>query len=119
MIDKLTYLETETEKYPLAFTLNVMEAIQDEYKSLDEWSKLLQNTQEPNIKALKFFLVEAINEGLDIEGKEEKITSKQVGRLISRVGIEQTGEKIKNLISKSLPESNSSKNAKTTKNQKT
>ena len=37
MIDKITYLETDSEKFPLAFTLNIMEALQDEYGTLSEW----------------------------------------------------------------------------------
>ena len=67
MIDKITYLETNSEKFPLAFTLNVMESIQNEYGTLSEWSELIRNQKEPNIKALKFFITEAINEGIDIE----------------------------------------------------
>lgn len=67
MIDKITYLETDSEKFPLAFTLNVTEALQDEYGTLSEWSELIRNKKEPNIKALKFFIIEAINEGIDIE----------------------------------------------------
>ena len=55
MIDKITYLETDSEKFPLAFTLNVMEVLQDEYKTLSQWSELIRNQKEPNIKALKFF----------------------------------------------------------------
>ena len=111
MIDKIEYLQDGKARYPMTFSLNVMEKIQEEYQSMNNWVKLIQSSQEPNIKALKFFITEAINEGLDIEGKEERLTSKQVGRLISRVGIQYISEKIKNLISKSLPENNSSKNA--------
>lgn len=118
MLDKIEYLEDGEKQYPMAFTLNVMESVQNEYRSMSEWAKLIQNEQEPNIKAIKFMLMETINEGFDIEGKDEKITSKQVGRLITRVGVEQTGQKIKNLISASLPESSNSKNAKATKNPK-
>ena len=67
MIDKITYLETDSERFPLAFTLNVMESIQNEYGTLSEWSELIRNKKEPNIKALKFFITEAINEGIEIE----------------------------------------------------
>ncbi len=37
MIDKINYLETETEKYPLVFTLNVMESIQEKYGTIELW----------------------------------------------------------------------------------
>ncbi len=36
MVDKITYLETDIESFPLAFTLNVMESIQNEYGTLSE-----------------------------------------------------------------------------------
>ena len=35
MIDKINYLETETEKYPPVFTLNVMESIQEKYGTIE------------------------------------------------------------------------------------
>ena len=70
MIDKITYLETDSDKFPLAFTLNVMESIQNEYGTLSEWSELIRNKKEPNIKALKFFITEAINEGIEIENEK-------------------------------------------------
>ena len=60
MVDKTNYLETETEKFPLVFTLNVMEAMQ----TIEAWSNLIQRDGEPDIKFLKFFITEAINEGL-------------------------------------------------------
>lgn len=69
MIDKINYLETETEKFPLVFTLNVMESIQEKYGTIEAWSNLIQRDGEPDIKALKFF-IEAINEGLEIEAEK-------------------------------------------------
>lgn len=44
-----------------------MESIQNEYETLSNWSELIRNKKEPNIKALKFFITEAINEEIDIE----------------------------------------------------
>lgn len=70
MIDKVNYLETKTEKYPLVFTLNVMESIQEKYGTIEAWSNLIQREGEPDIKALKFFITEAINEGLEIENEK-------------------------------------------------
>lgn len=104
MIDKVNYLETETEKYPLVFSLNVMEAIQDKYGSIDKWSSLIQKNGEPDIKALKFFMTEAINEGIEIENeknneKRKSVTSKQVGRILTEVGLSDTANKIMTTIS--------------------
>ena len=73
MIDKINYLETETEKFPLAFTLNVMEKIQEEYGSIQAWSNLVQRDGEPDIKALKYFITEAINEGLETKSARRNL----------------------------------------------
>ena len=115
MIDKITYLETDSEKFPLAFTLNVMESIQDEYGTLSEWSELIRNQKEPNIKALKFFITEAINEGIDIdnEEREEKMplfTSKQVGRIITELGLENLTSNMNGVVVDSVKD-DSGKNA--------
>lgn len=123
MIDKITYLETDSEKFPLAFTLNVMESIQDEYGTLSEWSELIRNQKEPNIKALKFFITEAINEGIDIENeksseKRVSITSSKAGRIITEIGLKKVANTITKMITESMPHDEKSKKVKTTKNQK-
>lgn len=115
MIDKINYLETESEKYPLVFSLNVMEAIQDKYGSIDKWSSLIQKNGEPDIKALKFFMTEAINEGIEIENeknneKRKSVTSKQVGRILTEVGLSGTANKIMTTISESIQTDDTSKN---------
>lgn len=115
MIDKIKYLEIESEKYPLVFSLNVMEAIQDKYGSIDKWSSLIQKNGEPDIKALKFFMTEAINEGIEIENeknneKRKSVTSKQVGRILTEVGLSDTANKIMTTISESIQTDDTSKN---------
>ena len=115
MIDKINYLETKTEKYPLVFSLNVMEAIQDKYGSIDKWSSLIQKNGEPDIKALKFFMTEAINEGIEIENeknneKRKSVTSKQFGRILTEVGLSDTANKIMTTISESIQTDDTSKN---------
>ena len=115
MIDKINYLEIESEKYPLVFSLNVMEAIQDKYGSIDKWSSLIQKNGEPDIKALKFFITEAINEGIEIENeknneKRKSVTSKQVGRILTEVGLSDTANKIMTTISESIQTDDTSKN---------
>lgn len=122
MIDKITYLETDSEKFPLAFTLNVMEALQDEYETLSKWSELIRNQKEPNIKALKFFITEAINEGIDIENekldeKRAPITSAKAGRIITEIGFQKVAKTINKMVSESVKAKENSKNVKATKNQ--
>lgn len=107
MIDKINYLETETEKFPLVFTLNVMEAIQEKYGTLEDWSNLIQRDSEPDIKALKFFVTESINEGIEIENertgeKREPITLKKAGRILTEIGLLGTANKIMSTISESV-----------------
>ena len=115
MIDKITYLETDSEKFPLAFTLNVMESIQDEYGTLSEWSELIRNKKEPNIKALKFFITEAINEGIEIENEK---SGEKAGRIITEIGLKKVANTITKMITESMPHDEKSKKVKTTKNQK-
>ena len=122
MIDKINYLETKTEKYPIAFTLNVMEALQEKYGNLNKWANLAQKSEEPDIKSLKFFMTEAINEGIEIENekhgeKKKLLTSKQVGRILTEIGFYNLTEKIEAVVSVSVQTGNASKNALPTKNQ--
>ena len=117
MVDKITYLETNSENFPLAFTLNVMETIQDEYGTLSEWSELIRNQKEPNIKALKFFITEAINEGIDIENeklgeKRAPITSSKAGRIITEIGFKKVAKTINKMVSESVKTREISKNVK-------
>ena len=121
MIDKLEYLDDGDTKYPMAFTINVMEAAEEEYGGLEKWAKLMDSS-EPSYKALKFMVLEIINEGIDIENeklkddkKKDALTSKQVGRLITRIGLEEIGMKVFNLIKESLPKGDKSKHVKAMK----
>ena len=105
MKNELKYIETKTEKFPFTYTLNVMEALQTEYGTLDEWSNLIEPKEdgEPNLRALLFFFKEAINEGIEIENentseKRNLIDHKKAGRIISEIGFEEAGKKLKELI---------------------
>ena len=107
MVDKINYLETKTEKYPLVFTLNVMESIQEKYGTIEAWSNLIQRDGEPDIKALKFFITEAINEGLEMEAektgeKRETISTKKAGRILTEIGLSGAANKIMATISDSV-----------------
>ena len=79
--------------YRLVFNLNVMEAIQEEYGTLDRWGELTDGSRgEPNAKAIIFGFTTMINEGIDIENdekgtNEKPLTLKQVGRMITEVGL--------------------------------
>lgn len=93
--------------YTLACNLNALEAIQEEYGTIDEWGSLTDgDTGEVNIKALIFGVREMINEGIDIENEENgtdipHMTEKQVGRMISEVGIAETTEAMHGAVEQS------------------
>lgn len=98
---KLTYKDKE---YKLVFNLNVMEKIQDEYKTLDAWGDLTDGSKsEVNIKALVFGITEMINEGIDIDNEDNGtnnpfVTHKQVGRILTEIGIEKAAQNMNKLV---------------------
>lgn len=113
---KVTYKDREIK---LVFNLNVMEAIQEEYGSLDKWGSLTDGENgETNIKALVFGITEMINEAIDIDNDENGTqepfkTHKQVSRILTEVGIEKTTKEMNELVVKSTKDD--SKNALSTK----
>jgi len=133
MLDIVKHITANDKEYPLAFTYNVMEAIQDKFGSMNEWGKALQPTEkvideetgkeivkalEPKIKDIIWTLEACINEGIDIENEEKAekkqfLTSKQIGRLLSAVGMAEISKTIKNLTVDSTRVDNS-KNELTT-----
>ena len=90
--------------YPYIFNLNVMEAIQEEYGTIDEWGRLTDGANgEPNAKALIFGYTVMINEGIDIRNEEQgtnepPLTNKQVGRIVWSVGLEKATESMNKVI---------------------
>lgn len=88
----LTY---KGEDYKIVFNLNVMEEIQKEYGTVDKWGELTDGatTGEPDAKAVIFGFTAMINEGIEIDNEENAtdkplLTLKQVGRMITNIGIE-------------------------------
>lgn len=127
MIDTMDYItitrNEEEIKYPIAFTLNVMEKVQEEYGSIDVWSETLQpKSGEPKIKDIIWTFQEFINEGIDIENESknenrEPLTHKQVGRLITYMGGQKEAN---NIINKAVIKSTNKKkspNVKTKQSQ--
>lgn len=98
---KVTYKEKE---YKVVFNLNVMEAIQEEYGTLDKWTELTSGVnQEVNIKALKFGYTQMLNEALSIEadekGEEYKLlTPAFVGRMLTDIGLDTMTKTLQNTV---------------------
>ena len=98
--------EYKGKEYKLVFNLNVMEVIQDQYGTLDNWGKLTdgaENDGEPNAKAVIFGITAMLNEGIDIEneenGTEEKmLTNKQVGRMITEIGLQSSAQLMNGVV---------------------
>jgi hypothetical protein len=87
-------IQYKDKEYKLVFNLNVMEAIQNEYETIDKWGALTDGTDngEPNAKAVIFGFREMINEGIEIDNDENGtdeplLTEKKVGRIITDVGL--------------------------------
>lgn len=113
MIDTVTStIEYKGKKFKLVFNLNVMEALQDKYGSLDKWGELTDGSQgEPDIKALKFGFTEMLNEGIEIENEdngtnEPLLTSKQVGRIITEAGLDNVQKKMNEVVIASAGDTN-------------
>lgn len=100
---KITF-KVEDKEYPAIFNLNVMEQIQEEYGSVRKWGELTDaKTGEPNAKAIIFGFHAMINEAIDIENdendaKQPLLTIKQVGRIISRAGLENSAKTLNNAV---------------------
>ena len=94
MKNTVVYINTEKKKYPLAFNLNVMEEIQEKYGSLDEWGRITQGSGEAKVKDLKVGILAMINEAIDMQNEENNtneplLNAKQVGRIMTEVGIDK------------------------------
>ena len=97
-------LEYKGVKYDLVFNLNVMEMLQEEYGSVEEWSAKAMESDEPNIKVLKFGFKAMLNEGIEIYNEDnpdepkELVNDKTVGRIISSVGFSSVADIIANTV---------------------
>ena len=110
-------IEYKDKKYTMVFNLNVMQEIQEEYGSLREWGELTDGKPEeivngkkkeivqgePNVKALIFGLTTMLNEGIEIDNDENgtnipPLTKKQVGRMLTDVGIKQMTAEMNGLV---------------------
>lgn len=102
-------------EYDLVFNLNVMEEIQTEYGTLSTWSDLVMGeNKEADIKALIFGILTMLNEGIDIYNEENNLprnffTKKQVGRMITELGLDNVTGKVTQTIIESTK--SDSKNA--------
>lgn len=111
-------VEYKGRQYRIVFNLNVMEAIQDEYGTLDNWGALTDGKAhegETDIKALIFGLREMLNEAIEIDNEDNGtndplLTRKQVGRMLTDIGVGKLTEDMNKLVVDSTKNDNESKN---------
>ena len=102
---KITYKNRD---YKLVFNLNVMEEIQDEYETLDNWGSMTDGKSgEVNIKALVFGITAMINEGIEIDNEENgtnepPMSHKRVARIISEIGFAKVTKDMNELVVESV-----------------
>lgn len=112
---KLNELEYHGKNIPITFNLNVMQMIQEEYGTINAWAEQTSG-EEPSAKALIFGFLAMINEGIDIYKDEgqgdglEPMTQKQVGRMISEVGLKESARVLQAVVVDATRD-DSSKNA--------
>lgn len=102
-------IEYKGNNYKLIFNINVMENLQKEYGSFDNWTELVKPTdpkKETDIKALKYIFKEMLNEGIDITNEDEGtdiplFNDKQIGRIITEVGLGNANTQIMKAITES------------------
>lgn len=104
MKDYYGKLKYNGEEYTLAFNLNVMEKIQEEYGTIDTWAKFTDgSSEEVNARAVIFGFTEMINEGIDIDNEKNKtnkpfFTHKQIGRMITEIGLQNATSTINETV---------------------
>lgn len=112
MQDTTKHINCKGIDYPLVFNLNVIEKIQGKYGSYEKWGEMTEGKEnEVNIGALKFGITEMINEGIDIENetseiKREFLTEKQIGRIITEIGMSKMTEKVQETVIDSTKKEN-------------
>lgn len=128
-------IQYKNKEYRLVFNLNVMEAVQAEYGTLEQWGDLTDGTAyakkayeaqngsldgwddlkpeekekyegEPDAKAVIFGFTQMLNEGIDIENEEngtdiKPLTLKQVGRIITEIGLANATAQLNETVVKS------------------
>jgi hypothetical protein len=80
-----------------------MEDIQEQYGSVEKWGDLVEAQAEPKAKDIKYGFMAMLNEGIDIyndehEEKREFLTEKQVGRLLSEIGLSEAANALNKTV---------------------
>ena len=97
-------IQYKGKEYRLVFNLNVMEVIQEEYGSIENWGNETDVAGgEPNAKAVKFGFWAMLNEGIDMDNEEngtdlKPLSLAQVGRMITEIGLRDATESLNETV---------------------
>lgn len=100
-------IQYKDKTYRLVFNLNVMESIQKKFGSLQAWGNLTDGSDgEVDVEAVIFGFMEMLNEGIDMDNEEngtdiKPLSKKQVGRMITEVGIGNATKKLNKTVTDS------------------
>ena len=111
MLDYTGTLRYKDREYRPVFSIDVMERVQQEYGSFQKWADLAEGAAvrdgEPDIRALKFALLEMLNEGIRIENEDNGtdlplLTARQVSRIIDEIGLNGANRAVSETVSAAL-----------------
>ncbi len=104
MKDYVGKLQYNDKTYPIVFNINVMEVIQEKYGTIQKWGELTDGKEgETDAKAMKFGFTAMLNEALEMEAERNgtpfiPLTEKQVGRMLTAIGIENAQKKMQETV---------------------
>ena len=106
MKEKEAVFSVNGKEYKAVFNLNVMQEIQNEYETFSRWGELTDGKSEKgevDIRALIFGIKAMLNEAIDIDNenlteKKPFLTEKQVGRLITEMGLKEATQKLNSTV---------------------
>lgn len=112
-------IEYRGKNYKIVFNLNVMQLIQERFGTVEAWGEAMsqEKGKEPKASDIIYGFWAMLNEGIDIDNetalpheKKEPLTLKQVGRMLTEVGINGAAAEMKSLVVEST-KGDDSKNA--------
>ena len=111
-------IEYRGKNYKIVFNLNVMQLIQERFGTVEAWGEAMsqEGGKEPKASDIIYGFWCMLNEGIDIDNEQagmeaiKPLTLKQVGRMLTEVGINGAASQMKELVVEST-KGDDSKNA--------
>lgn len=108
MLENKNVIEHNGVKYPIEFNMNVLAEMEKHYEG--GWTEWLTLVDQENITAIRWGICQAMNEAIDIENETSDspkpfLTEKQVGRIVTAIGIEASVVQLSSAVVGSFEES--------------